>query len=105
LGLAHLGQAEILREEFRGAISRVGPGSTVVSIVEDFIPATADVQAIISSMIQIADAGGCRAASRVCQEGVFGQMQLGPLQCEIEASFPVHDCETLAEADSYLDAT
>jgi len=97
-------QAENLREAYRSAIAQVGSGYTAVSIFEDFMPGTAEVQEIISSMILMADEGGCRAAARVGQGGVFGQMQLGRLQREVEAGYSVHDCETLAEADTYLDA-
>ena len=97
-------QAENLREAYRSAIAEVGSGYTAVSIFEDFMPGTAEVQEIISSMILMADEGGCRAAARVGQGGVFGQMQLGRLQREVQAGYSVHDCETLAEADTYLDA-
>ena len=67
------------------------------------MPGTAEVQQVISSMIQMASEGGCTAAARVAQGSVFGQMQLGRLQREVRAGYPVHDCETLAEADAYLD--
>ncbi len=97
-------QAENLREAYRSAIAEVGSGYTAVSIFEDFMPGTAEVQEIISSMILMADEGGCRAAARVGQGGVFGQMQLGRLQREVQAGYSVHDCETLPEADTYLDA-
>ena len=96
-------QAENLREAYRAAIAQVGSGYTAVSIFEDFMPGTAEVQEVISSMIQMADQGGCRAAARVGQGGVFGQMQLGRLQRETQAGYSVHDCDTLAEADTYLD--
>ena len=97
-------QAENLREAYRSAIAQVGSGYTAVSIFEDFMPGTTEVQEIISSMILMADEGGCRAAARVGQGGVFGQMQLGRLQREVQAGYSVHDCETLTEADTYLDA-
>ena len=96
-------QAENLREAYRSAIAQVGSGYTAVSIFEDFMPGTAEVQEIISSMILMADEGGCRAAARVGQGGVFGQMQLGRLQREVQAGYSVHDCETLTEAATYLD--
>ena len=96
-------QAEDLREAYRGAIAQVGSGYTAVSIFEDFMPGTAEVQEVISSMIQMAAQGGCRAAARVGQGGVFGQMQLGRLQRETRAGYSVYDCDTLAEADTYLD--
>lgn len=96
-------QAENLRDAYRKAIAQVGPGYTAVSIFEDFMPGTAEVQEIISSMIKMADQGGCRAAARVGQGGVFGQMQLGRLQREARAGYAVYDCRTLAEADTYLD--
>ena len=95
--------AQELREAYRGAIATVGPGYTAVSIFEDFVPGAADVQEIISSMIRMADDGGCRLAARVAQGSVFGQLQLGRLQREVHAGYSVHDCETLAEADAYLD--
>jgi hypothetical protein len=97
-------QAENLRDEYRKAIAEVGPGYTAVSIFEEFMPGTPDVQEVISSMIKMADEGGCRAAARVGQGGVFGQMQLGRLQREVRAGYPVHDCQTVAEADTYLDS-
>ena len=96
-------QAENLREAYRSAIAQVGSGYTAVSIFEDFMPGTVEIQEIISSMILMADEGGCRAAARVGQGGVFGQMQLGRLQREVQAGYSVHDCETLTEADTYLD--
>ena len=96
-------QAEKLQEAYRSAIAQVGPGYTAVSIFEEFMPGTAEVQEVISSMIRMADDGGCRAAARVGQGGVFGQMQLGRLQREVQAGYSVHDCQTLAEADAYLD--
>ena len=95
--------AENLKEAYRNAITQVGAGYTAVSIFENFMPGTAEVQEVISSMIQMADQGGCRAAARVGKGGVFGQMQLGRLQREVQAGYSVHDCETLAEADIYLD--
>jgi hypothetical protein len=95
--------AEELREAYRGAIAQVGPGYTAVSIFEDFVPGTSEIQEIISSMIRMADDGGCRLAARVAQGSVFGQLQLGRLQREVQARYSVHDCETLAEADAYLD--
>jgi hypothetical protein len=96
-------QAETLRDAYHTAIDQVGPGSTAVSIFEDFMPGTAEVQEIISSMIEMADLGDCRAAARVGQGGVFGQMQLGRLQREARAGYSVEDCRTPAEADTHLD--
>jgi len=102
-GSLNKAQAENLREAYRRAIAKVGSGYTAVSIFEDFMPGRAEVQEVISSMIKMADQGGCRAAARVGQGGVFGQMQLGRLQREARAGYSVHDCETVAEADAYLD--
>ena len=96
-------QAEDLREAYRRAIAEIGSGYTAVSIFEDFMPGTPEVQEVISSMIRMADEGGCRAASRVAQGSVFGQMQLGRLQREVQVAYPVRDCETVDEADAYLD--
>lgn len=96
-------QVENLRGAYRGAIAQVGSGYTAVSIFENFMPGTAEVQKVISSMIQMVDRGGCRSAARVGQGGVFGQKQLGRLQRQVVAGYSVYDCETLAEADTYLD--
>lgn len=95
--------AKELKEAYRKAIEEVGPGYTAVSIFEDFVPGSVEIQDIISSMISMADAGGCRLAARVAQGSVFGQLQLGRLQRQVEASYSVHDCETVADADAYLD--
>jgi hypothetical protein len=95
--------AKELREAYREAIAQVGPGYTAVSIFEDFVPGTVEIQEIISSMIRMADEGGCRLVARVAQGSVFGQLQLGRLQRQVEASYPVHDCETVADADAFLD--
>ncbi len=96
--------AEELKEAYRKAIEEVGPGYTAVSIFEDFVPGSVEIQDIISSMISMADAGGCRLAARVAQGSVFGQLQLGRLQRQVEADYAVHDCETVADADAFLDA-
>jgi len=95
--------AEELRKAYAGAIAQTGPGFTVVSIFADFVPGTAEVQDIISSMMRLAEEGGCRVAVRVAQGSVFGQLQLGRLHREIQAGYDVYECETLAEADTYLD--
>jgi hypothetical protein len=95
--------AKDLKEAYRDAIAQVGPGYTAVSIFDDFVPGAADVQEVISSMIRLANDGGCRLAVRVAQGSVFGQLQLGRLQREVQAGYDVHDCETVAEADAYLD--
>jgi hypothetical protein len=94
--------AKELRKSYREAIAQVGPGYSEVSIFEDFVPGTSEIQEIIASMIQMADAGGCRLAARVAQGSVFGQLQLGRLQREVQAGYSVFDCETIAEADAYL---
>ena len=96
-------QAEDLREAYRKAITQVGPGYTAVNIFEEFMPGTPEVQEVITSMIQMAGEGGCRAAVRVGQGSVFGQLQLGRLQREAEVGYAVHDCETLEEAEAILD--
>jgi hypothetical protein len=96
-------QAEELQREYRKAIAEVGPGYTAVSIFEEFVPGTAEVQEVISSMIKMANDGGCRAVARVAEGSVFGQLQLGRLQREVQADFPVHNCKTLTEAEAYLD--
>jgi hypothetical protein len=103
-GFLSRAQAEALRDAYRDAIAKVGSGYTAVSIFEDFMPGTPEVQEIISTMIRMANDGGCRAAARVAQGSVFGQMQLGRLQRQVQAGYPVHDCQTLAEAEAYLDA-
>jgi hypothetical protein len=103
-GFLSRAQAEALRDAYRDAIAKVGSGYTAVSIFEDFMPGTPEVQEIISTMIRMANDGGCRAAARVAQGSVFGQMQLGRLQRQVQAGYPVRDCQTLAEAEVYLDA-
>jgi len=47
-------QTEKLREAYRSAITQVGPGYTAVSIFENFMPGTAEIQEVISSMIKMA---------------------------------------------------
>lgn len=95
--------AETMREAYRDAIQKVGSGYTAVSIFEDYVPGTIEVQEVLSTMITMANDAGCRAVARVAQGSVFGQMQLGRLQRAVEADYPVHNCETLAEAEAYLD--
>ena len=50
-------------------------------------------------MIRMADDGGCRLAARVAQGSVFGQLQLGRLQREVQAGYSVH--ELIWEMDRY----
>lgn len=102
-GFLSRAQAEALRDAYAAAIAKVGNGYTAVSIFEDFMPGTVEVQEIISSMIRMASDGGCRKAARVASGSVFGQMQLGRLQREVKAAYPVFDCKTVEEADAYLD--
>ncbi len=102
-GFLSVADAERLHDAYRKAIARVGSGYTAVSIFEDFVPGTEDVQAIISKMIKMANDSGCRAAARVAEGSVFGPLQLGRLQREVKAGYPVKDFKTLTEANAYLD--
>ena len=103
IGFLSLEQAQDLKAAYREAINKVGRDYTVVTIFENFTPATDEVQEIISSMIQMASNAGCRKAARVSQGNVLGQMQLGRLQRSVEAAYPVRDCTTIEEADAFLD--
>jgi hypothetical protein len=102
-GFLSVADAERLHDAYRKAIARVGSGYTAVSIFEDFVPGTEDVQAIISKMIKMANDSGCLAAARVAEGSVFGPLQLGRLQREVRAGYPVKDFKTLTEANAYLD--
>ena len=103
-GFLSVDQANTLKEAYRAAIARVGAGYTVVTIFEDFMPGTPEVQDVISSMILMASEAGCTKAARVSQGNVLGQMQLGRLQKAVQAAYPVKDCSTIDEADAYLDS-
>ena len=103
-GFLSVEQATTLKEAYRDAIARVGSGYTVVTVFEDFMPGTPEVQGVISSMILMASEAGCKKAARVSQGNVLGQMQLGRLQKAVEAAYPVKDCSTIEEADAYLDS-
>jgi len=103
-GSLTVADAQQLHDAYSRAISEVGRGYTAVSIFDGFVPGAADVQAIISKMIRMAGDNGCRAAARVGQGSVFGPLQLGRLQREVAATYPVKDFQTLAEAEDYLDA-
>ena len=102
-GFLSAADAEHLYEAYRRAIAQVGRGFTAVSIFEGFVPGTAEVQEIISRMIRMANDKGCCSAARVSQGSVLGQLQLGRLQREVQADYPVKDCDTVDEADAYLD--
>jgi hypothetical protein len=103
-GFLSVTEAQRLHEGYRRAIDRVGRGYTAVSIFENYIPGKEDVQEVISKMILMANDSGCRSAARVAEGSVFGQLQLGRLQREVKAEYPVKDCKTLAEAEAYLDS-
>jgi len=102
-GFLSVADAEHLYDAYRSAIARVGRGYTAVSIFEDFVPGTEDVQAIISKMIKMANDNGCLAAARVAEGSIFGPLQLGRLQREVMADYPVKDFKNLKEANAYLD--
>jgi hypothetical protein len=103
-GFLSVEKAKTLEEAYRAAIARVGAGYTVVTVFEDFMPGTPEVQEVISSMILMASEAGCKKAARVSQGNVLGQMQLGRLQKAVEAAYPVKDCSTIDEAEAYLDS-
>lgn len=102
-GSLSLAQAEDLHDAYRGAIAKVGRDFTAVSVFDKFVPGTNEVQEVISKMIRMANDNGCQAAARVAQGSVFGQLQLGRLQREVEADYAVKDCDNIAEADAFLD--
>jgi len=102
-GFLSIDDAERLYESYRRAIDRVGPGYTAVSIFEDFVPGTDEVQQVISKMILMANANGCLSVARVAEGSVFGPLQLGRLQREVKAGYPVKDVKNLEEAEAYLD--
>ena len=102
-GFLSVADAEHLYDAYRRAIAKVGSGYTAVSIFEDYVPGTEDVQTIISKMIKMANDNGCLAAARVAEGSIFGPLQLGRLQREVKADYPVKDFKNLTEANVYLD--
>ena len=97
-------QAVELRDAYRSAIARVGPGFTVLSYFKSYSPGKEDVQEIITSMIRMASQGGCRKAARVGAGGPWGPLQLHRLSAQTEATYPTRNFDTWEEAEAYLDS-
>jgi hypothetical protein len=102
-GFLSVADAESLYDAYRQAIARVGSGYTAVSIFDNFVPGTEDVQVVISKMIKMANDNGCLGAARVAEGSIFGPLQLGRLQRVVMADYPVKDFKELKEANAYLD--
>jgi hypothetical protein len=96
-------QAQQLKDAYRDAIARVGPGYTVLSYFKDFTPGTQEVADLFASMVDMASAGGCRRAARVSSGSVLGPLQMSRIATS-HASYPSRQFETWDEAEAYLDA-
>ncbi len=102
-GFLSTAQAQALKDAYRDAIAKAGPGYTVLSYFKDFTPGTQEVAALFASMVEMASSGGCRKAARVSSASVLGPMQMARIASS-HASYPSRHFETWAEAAAYLDA-
>jgi hypothetical protein len=102
-GFLSAAEAQRLKDAYRDAIARVGPGYTVLSYFKDFTPGTQEVADLFASMVEMASNGGCRKAARVSSGSVLGPLQMSRIATS-HASYPSRQFETWAEAEAYLDA-
>ncbi len=102
-GFLSPGEAEKLKEAYRDAIARTGPGYTVLSYFRDFTPAVAEVAELFASMVEMASRGGCRKAARVSSGSVLGPLQMSRIASS-HASYPSRQFETWDAAETWLDA-
>jgi hypothetical protein len=102
-GFLSLEQAKQLCESYRKGIAEVGRGYTVLSYFKNFKPGTDEIQDVISDMIQMASAAGCRRAARVGGGSILGPLQLRRLSTA-KATYEHDYFDTWEEAEAYLDA-
>jgi hypothetical protein len=95
-------EAERLKDAYRDAIARVGPGYTVLSYFRDFTPGTGEVAELFASMVEMASKGGCRKAARVSSGSVLGPLQMSRIASG-HAGYASRQFETWEEAEAYLD--
>lgn len=101
-GFLSLEDAKDLYEAYRRGIAEVGRGYTVLTYFRDFKPGTDEIQDVISDMIKMASAAGCKKAARVGGGSVLGPLQLRRLSTT-SATYPHDYFETWEEAEAYLD--
>jgi hypothetical protein len=94
--------AERLKDVYRDAIARVGPGYTVLSYFRDFTPGTQEVADLFAAMVEMATSGGCRKAARVSSGSVLGPLQMSRIASS-HAGYPSRQFEKWEEAEAYLD--
>jgi hypothetical protein len=94
--------AERLKDVYRAAIARVGPGYTVLSYFRDFTPGTREVAELFASMVEMASRGGCRKTARVSSGSVLGPLQMSRI-ASTHAGYPSRQFESWEEAEAYLD--
>ncbi len=102
VGPMTLQQVVAMREEYRAAINQVGSGYTVLTYFADF-SASPEVQEEMSSMVVLANQGGCRRAARVVGDSRSASYQVRRL-AQKDAAYPHRSFSTLAEAEAYLDS-
>lgn len=95
-------EAAGLKDAYRDAIARVGPGYTVLSYFRNFTPGTREVADLFASMVEMASLGGCRKAARVSSGSVLGPLQMSRI-ASTHAGYPSRQFESWEAAEAYLD--
>jgi hypothetical protein len=102
-GYLTVDEAEKLKEEYRGAVSRMRPGFTVLTNAVDYKPGSEEVQDIVISCAEIDGEAGCRKVARMVGDKPLGGMQINRLASSV-ASYPAKHFKTIEEAEAYLDS-
>ena len=94
--------AKQIKDEYRRAIKQCQPGFTVLTQAVNYKPGSSEVQAIVASMVKIAESAGCRKVARVVGDKPLGCMQIDRIAKSV-TKYPAKHFQTLEEAEAYLD--
>ena len=92
-----------LKQAYKDAIVKMKSGFTTLTYAADYIPASLEVQEIVSEMTKMAEDAGIRKVARVVGETPLGGMQINRL-AKLKTKYAAKHFKTEAEAEAYLDS-
>ena len=101
-GFHDLDEAIRMRDLYRDAIARCGPGFTVLADVSKYRPGAAEVQEVHGEAAKLAEAAGVNKVARVIGDKPLGGMQIDRI-ARTEATYEARNFATFEEAEAYLD--
>ncbi len=102
-GKHDLAEAKRMKDEYSKAIRQCQPGFTVLADVRNYIPGTAEVQAVHEEAVELAELSGVSKVARVVGTTPLGGMQINRIARQ-HINYEAKHFDAPEEAEDFLDS-